>query len=110
MAEMKMGMPQRNDKNEGPPPYYEGDKGWSKEREQREDEIVKAMDQDNFAEPKREHSKETLDALRTLIEETENAIRNNPETQGGMTWIEQSKLVQGLLYSWYQATKDRKIE
>ena len=87
-----------------PPPRYANDKGWSKERAKKEEEIGIIVDQDRSA--KREHSKETLDSLRSLIEETAEAIRNNPETNAGMTWIEQSTLVQGLLYEWYLATKD----
>src|SRR4029077_15152392 len=105
---MVEGWPKRNAGGEAPPPYYEGDKGWSKERETRRDEITRAMDQAMSA--GQENTKETLDALRALIDETEDATRNNLETQAGMTWIEQSKLVQGLLYNWYRATKDRKIE
>src|SRR3989344_4844318 len=107
MAEMKIGMPQNNDKREGPPPYYEGDKGWSKEREKRRDEIWKIVNRDRWAH--REHTKETLDTLRALIEECETAIRSNPDAKEAKTLIEQSKLIQGLLYDWYRATKDRKI-
>lgn len=88
-----------------PPPYYMGDMGWSKDREERKDKLYRIMDDDQYADPPRHHAKETLAALRSLIEETEDAVRNNPKTQGGMTWLEQSKFVQGLLYTWYCATK-----
>ena len=91
-----------------PTPQYAGDRGWSWDREQRNNVITEAMDQDMlWAKPRRELNGETLSALKALIEETEAAVRNNLETRAGMTWIEQSRLVQGLLYSWYRATKDR---
>ncbi|MEK7601193.1 MAG: hypothetical protein AAB480_01525 [Patescibacteria group bacterium] len=92
-----------------PPPLYVGDCGWSMERGRREDEIYEILNADMFAEPPREASKETLVALSALIEETEDATRNNPETRGGMTWVEQSKFYQGLVTSWFRVTKNRVV-
>jgi hypothetical protein len=94
-----------NSKNR--PPLYEGDKGWSHDRERRFNKIGESIDEDNQSEPKREHSKETLAALRALIEETEEAIRSNPETVPGRTVMDQSVLLQELLYKWFAATKDQ---
>jgi hypothetical protein len=102
--------PSGNNGNEVPPPYYEGDKGWSKEREKREDEITKVLDQVISFKTMEKVPEETLNALRSLIDETEDAIRKDPETHAGVTWLEQSRFVQGLLYDWYRATKDRSIE
>lgn len=98
-------MAQFSDAN--PPPLYVGDRGWSMERERREDEIYKVLDANQYAEPPRQASKETLAALRALIDETEDAVRNNPETRAGMTWIEQSKFYQGLVHTWFVVTKDQ---
>jgi hypothetical protein len=102
-------MPERqptgNSDNEAPPPYYAGDKGWNKERQKRHDEIFQVMLQDDFA--KREHDKGTLDALRTLIEETEAAVQKNPDIPAGDIWTNYSRLGQNLHCMWYLATKDR---
>jgi hypothetical protein len=99
--------PRGNNNIENRSSYYVGDRGWSKERERRQREITETIDEDNFAEPRREHAEETLDALGALIEETEDAVRSDPETRAGMTWVEQSKFVQGLLYTWFRATRNR---
>ncbi len=93
-----------------PYPYYAGDTGWSWDRDQRDDKLGAIMDQDRlYTKPPREHSKETLAALRALIEETEDAVRNSLETHAGMTWLEQSIFVQGLLYDWFRATQNRVV-
>ena len=93
--------------DENPPPLYVGDRGWSMDRVWREDEIYEGLNADMYAEPPRQASKETLTALSALIEETEEATRNNPETRAGMTWIEQSKFYQGLVTTWFRVTKNQ---
>jgi hypothetical protein len=90
-----------------PTPQYAGDRGWSLDREKRYDQICDTIDQNKWASPPRVASKELLDELRALINETEEATRANPESHAGMTWMEQSKLAQGLHYTWYCLTKDR---
>ncbi|MEK7479860.1 MAG: hypothetical protein AAB665_01075 [Patescibacteria group bacterium] len=110
MSEMKMkqGGPQgtKDGENEGPPPYFEGDKAWSKEREAKWNAMFTELGGDRWAD--KEHDKETLGDLRTLIEETVAAIKDNPDTVAGKTLIEQSKLLQMMVWHWYQATTEQR--
>ena len=95
-----------NDKN--PPPHYVGDRGWSMNRSRRQKKIHEIIFADRCAKPPRQASKKTLFKLRILIEETEGAIRNNPETRSSSI-VEQSRFFQGLLLSWFDVTKDTMI-
>ena len=93
-----------NDNN--PPPLYVGDCGWSMERARRQEGIYEVLDANQWAKPPRQADKGTLVAFRALIDETENAIRNNPETRSGSI-ITQSKFFQELLGSWFDVTKEQ---
>ena len=104
-------MEQLHGNTDSPCPRYEGDTGWSWDREQREDKLLAIRDKERiYTTPAVKVSKEWLDALRSLINETEHAIRSGSgttRTRAGMTWIEQSKFFQGLLHDWYLATQDQ---
>ena len=88
-----------------PPPLYVGDRGWSMERDRRQEGIYGVLDANKWAKPPRQADRETLVSFRALIEETENAIRNNPETHSSSI-IAQSKFFQELLGSWFDVTKE----
>ena len=81
------------------------DKASTEEREKKAGQLWETLNDDKLA--KREHSNETLQALRALIEECTKDIRSHPDTPKGLPPASQSVLLQKLLGLWFGATKDK---
>ena len=90
-------LPNGNAKNEPPPPLYANDKAWTVERQIKAEVFFNALNKDRAA--KREHAKETLGALRDLIEECDDAVNRHPDGQ--------SVLLQMLYATYFVVTKDK---
>jgi hypothetical protein len=74
-------------------------------RQQKAKTIWDALNEDSAT--TREHTKETLHALRDLIEECDNAIRSHPDMLPHMIVPEQSIFLGRLYATYFDATKDR---
>jgi hypothetical protein len=96
--------PTNNGKDEAPPPLYANDKAWTKERQEKAEKILDTLNEDTDA--KREHTKETLRALRDLVDECTDAISQRARISD--MWLPQrSVLLQMLLSIYFNVTKDK---
>ena len=88
------------DSENEPPPLYQGDKAWTKERETRASKIWDSLDKDGS-------NNVALKELRDLIVECQNAVRAHPDGNAHMDVIDDSKLLGLLLGTFFKAVRDK---